>query len=290
MSRRDELDRIARRLAEVSGRLARNGRRLARISGRRVRVHGSDLGAASRRTAVRAARGAGVVSRRTVRGASVVSRRAARGASTVSRRAVLGVGAATRRLRPPADDRHEGKHSRRPPSPTRRATSILMLGLPLPLLVAALAIAAVIGLLLSWALVLTTQPGTVGGSGAINDTRASGNISSNLTVLTESTLGPEVQDLVDTGYVDSAATFDVSGCLTQQGIDSPVLIMEEVAWGSTMQRSWLIVHTPTDAATLRSEGGAVDVSIVLPSCGEDAEDASQSLLWSGSTMLSPTVS
>ncbi|UYG17638.1 hypothetical protein BRM3_04220 [Brachybacterium huguangmaarense] len=280
MSRRDQLDRIARRLAEVSGRLARNGRRLARISGRRVRVHGAALGAASRRTAARAARGAGVITRRAASGVGAVSQRAARGAGSVSRR-----------LRLPTEDRHEGKHSRRADSPTRRATSILMLGLPLPLLVAALAIAAVIGLLLSWALVLTTQPGTVGGSGAINDTRASGNISSNLTVLTESTLGPEVQNLVDTGYVDSAAAFDVSSCLAQQGIDSPVLIMEEVAWGPTMQSSWLIVHTPTDAATLRSEGGAVDVSIVLPSCGSgSADDASQSLLWSGSTMLSPTTS
>ena len=53
---------------------------------------------------------------------------------------------------------------------------------------------------------------------------------------------------------------------------------------------WAVAH-PTDAATLRSEGGAVDVSIVLPSCGSgSADDASHSLLWSGSTMLSPTTS
>lgn len=276
----DRRDRLARRLADLSSRLGRKGRRLARFVGGRARTRGASFTAASRRTAVRA-------SQATV-GAS---RRAAHGVGVVSRKGSVRAASTARRLSAAAERRGREPHARRASSPRRRPASILLLGLPLSLLLAALAIAAIIGLLLSYALVLTTQPGNVGGNGGINDTSTSGNNPSKLTVLTESTLGPEVQHLVDSGYVDSAATFDVSRCLEQQGVDAPVLIMEEVAWGPTMRQSWLIVHTPASAATLRAEGGAVGVSIVLPTCGDDgADDASSDVLWSGSALLSATTS
>lgn len=180
---------------------------------------------------------------------------------------------------------------RRPPEVVgrlwRTGHEVVLLGLPVPLLIGALALAAAIGLLLSYALVLTTsQPGF---AATAADDRQGGNILPAAPVLTEATLGAEVQDLVDAGYVETSADFDVRRCLDQQGIADPVLIMEEVAWGPDLQRSWLIVHTAESAETLRSEGGPVNASVVLPTCGVGDRDHPESArLWTGSTLLAPS--
>lgn len=169
--------------------------------------------------------------------------------------------------------------------PTTR--SVLLLGLPLPLLVGGLGLAAIIGLLLAYALVLTTS----GIGAATADLVGSGNDPGSSPVVTEATLGPEVQDLIDTGYVESSADFDVARCLDQQGITDPVLILEEVSWGPRNQRAWLVVHTAVDSAALQKDGGSVNVSVVLPTCGRgSARDASAERLWTGSTILAPTSS
>lgn len=181
--------------------------------------------------------------------------------------------------------RRRGSHRASRAGRSRPTRSVLLLGLPLPLLVGGLVLAAVIGLLLAYALVLTT-----GGTGsATAGVMGGGNDAGSSTVVTEATLGPEVQDLIDTGYVESSADFDVARCLDQQGITDPVLILEEVSWGPRNERAWLVVHTAVDSATLQKDGGSVNVSVVLPTCGRgSARDASAQRLWTGSTILAPS--
>lgn len=181
--------------------------------------------------------------------------------------------------------RATGGPSRRLGGALRTSREVLLLGLPVPLLLGGLAVAAAIGLLLSYALVLTTSQSLLGSPRG--DDGAVGNNLPATPVLTEASLGSEVQDLVDAGYVETSADFDVRRCLDQQGITDPVLIMEEVAWGPEMQRAWLIVHASVAAETLRTDGGPARVSVVLPTCGRSAADPSSALLWSGSTMLAP---
>lgn len=161
------------------------------------------------------------------------------------------------------------------------------MGLPIPLIVVALVLSASMGLMLSKALeVSTTGTSTLGGT-SLDASGAPGKNSAGLTVISESTLGLEVQRLLDSGTVLRApASFDVQRCLEEQSITDPVLTMEEVAWSQEGVRAWLIIHGPVDRDTLRENGGAVDATVVLPSCGVGpSESPAQSRLWSGSTMI-----
>ncbi|GAB2542784.1 hypothetical protein [Brachybacterium huguangmaarense] len=163
-----------------------------------------------------------------------------------------------------------------------------LVGVSVPLLVVTLVLAALIGILLSYALLMTTRLGPEG-TGLPGGTSGSVDGATTLPIVTESTLGPEVQQLIDAGYVETAAGFDVSACLSEQSVEDPVLIMEEIAWGPHLLDAWLIVHTPTDPSTLRTDGGVVEISVVLPTCGTAlGRDVSGSLLWSGATILRPT--
>ena len=105
-------------------------------------------------------------------------------------------------------------------------------------------------------------------------------------VITESTLGIEVQRLVDTGTIQSMTSFDASQCLRKQGITDTILIMEEVAWGPEETPGWLIVHGPVDRETLRAAGGTVSTTVVQPTCGtDDSTTVDQERLWSGDVMI-----
>lgn len=295
-----------RRTLVVHGRLARMRTTAA---WRRALIGGRALGAASRRTARRASDAAGPLrdrigeSSRTA--GAAVGRGSHRTASGISQGARTGRDLARRGLAasPPVLARgaagarrvlrHGGRGLSAGAARLRRAGSALeertqaapqILGLPVPLLAAGLAIAATIGLLLSYALVLTTR-GASPGDAALED-GMSGNIPPGVPVLTEMSLGPEVQTLYDTGYIESAADFDLHRCLEQQGITQPVLILEQAVWGPETTLSWVIVHSDITPNDLQQEGGAVEVAVVRPSCGTgQAQDA---LLWNGSTMLKPS--
>lgn len=295
-----------RRTLVVHGRLARMRTTAA---WRRALIGGRALGAASRRTARRASDAAGPLrdrigeSSRTA--GAAVGRGSHRTASGISQGARTGRDLARRGLAASAPVlargaagarrvlRHGGRGLSAGAARLRRAGSALeertqaapqILGLPVPLLAAGLAIAATIGLLLSYALVLTTR-GASPGDAALED-GMSGNIPPGVPVLTEMSLGPEVQTLYDTGYIESAADFDLHRCLEQQGITQPVLILEQAVWGPETTLSWVIVHSDITPNDLQQEGGAVEVAVVRPSCGTgQAQDA---LLWNGSTMLKPS--
>lgn len=149
-----------------------------------------------------------------------------------------------------------------------------------------LAVAAASGMLLSYALVLTTRGAALGDSPL--DEGVGGNVPAGVPVLTEDTLGAEVQRLIATGYVERPADFDVQRCLSQHGTDEPVLVLEQALWGPGTTLSWLIIHTPTAGPELQQKGGPVNVTVVLPSCG--TAPAGSTVLWSGSTMIGPASS
>lgn len=176
--------------------------------------------------------------------------------------------------------RARSDRARRRPLPT-------VMGLPIPLIVVALVLSSSIGLMLSKALeISTTGSSTISGT-SMDSPGAPGKNSAGLPVISESTLGLEVQRVLDSGTVLRApASFDVNRCFEQQGITETLLTMEEVAWGPEGVRAWLIIHGPVDRTTLNSNGGVVNATVVLPSCGVDTgEGADSSLLWSGSAMI-----
>ena len=173
-----------------------------------------------------------------------------------------------------------GGHERRE---RRRGT---VLGIPLPLLIVALVIAALLGIQLSGSLELSTASRSHGASTSL-DSISGGKNSTGVPVITEASLGTEVQRLIDTGTIQPMTSFDAAQCLKQQGIAESILIMEEVAWGSDETPSWLLVHGPMDRETLRANGGVVSATVVLPTCGTTGQDASPQdvRLWSGDVMI-----
>ncbi|MGY5766091.1 hypothetical protein ACXET9_12925 [Brachybacterium sp. DNPG3] len=160
-----------------------------------------------------------------------------------------------------------------------------MLGIPAPLLVIALLLSAVVGLQLSGALetATTTRSSAIT---SVDSTSTTGKNSSGLPVVTDSTLGTEVQRQVDTGAIQPMTSFDAAQCLAELGITDSVQIMEEVAWGTAQTPAWLLVYGPGDRDTLRAAGGTVKVTVVLPTCGNgDDTGAADKQLWSGSVLI-----
>ncbi|MFC7464143.1 hypothetical protein [Brachybacterium sp. GCM10030252] len=167
-----------------------------------------------------------------------------------------------------------------------RRTSVL--GIPVQLILVAMVIAALLGALLAAALEQSTASRTHSGSSAVDAPTGAGKNSSGLPVITETTLGTEVQRLVDAGMIQPPTSFDATECLREQGIQDSILIMEEVAWGTDETHGWLLVHGPMDRETLRANGGTVSATVVLPNCGSADRgdvDPQQSRLWSGSVMI-----
>ncbi|MFC0674950.1 hypothetical protein [Brachybacterium hainanense] len=163
-----------------------------------------------------------------------------------------------------------------------------VMGLPVPLIVVGLVLSVSMGMMLSKALELSTTGTDSIGSGSIDASGGPGKNSAGLPVISESTLGIEVQRLLDSGTVlASTASFDVQRCLDEQSITvNKILTMEEVAWGPDGSRAWLIIHGPVDRESLRANGGVVDAIVVLPSCGLGSPDSGPSnRLWAGSTMV-----
>ena len=178
-------------------------------------------------------------------------------------------------------------------SATRRARGkrshvASMLGVPVPLVLVAFILAALLGVQLTVALEQSTASRSRAVSSSVDTGTGAGKNSSGLPVVNETALGTEVQRLVDAGMIVPPTTFDATTCLRSQGIPDSILIMEEVAWGGEESPSWLLVHGPMDRETLRANGGTVSALVVTPECGSpdsDAADPDQMRLWSGEVMI-----
>lgn len=167
-----------------------------------------------------------------------------------------------------------------------------LLGIPVSALLVGLVAIVLVGVLVATSLTLTTQSGQDDAAGGLRD-GSIGKIPGAATVVTESTLGAEIQELLDTSSTGTTADFDVSRCLREQGIDQPVIAIEEVSWGAQQIDSWLVVYSSIATDTIRSEGGAVSAIVVLPSCGTASSDAAEiaaNRLWTGSALVGPSLS
>ncbi|APX34883.1 hypothetical protein BH708_13175 [Brachybacterium sp. P6-10-X1] len=172
--------------------------------------------------------------------------------------------------------------------PTARPHASAVLGIPIPLLLTALVLAALLGLLLSVTLEASTGNRSYSVSSSVEQDSGAGKNSSGLPVVTEASLGTEVQRLVDSGMIQPPTSFDATACLRALGVQDSVLIMEEVAWSADESRAWLLVHGPMDRETLRANGGTVSASVVRQDCGSgtaDGTDPAESRLWAGEVMI-----
>lgn len=162
-----------------------------------------------------------------------------------------------------------------------------VLGIPLPMMVLALVIAALLGAQLATALEKSTTSASNTTGASVDSASGAGKKFTGQPVVTEATLGTEVQRLVDTGTIQPMTSFDAAQCLQEQGITESILIMEEVSWGGEDTTGWLLVHGPVDRDTLRANGGIISATVVLPTCGTGAhdEEPDQDRLWAGHVMI-----
>lgn len=159
-------------------------------------------------------------------------------------------------------------------------------GVPLTLALVALLATVLLGLQLASALDSGNGSRVRVGTSTADGPSVPGKNESGLPVVTEDSVGSEVQRLIDSGTILPMASFNAAQCLREQGIADSVLIMEEVAWDTEEMHGWLLVHGPGDRETLRSTGGIVSATVVLPQCGSVEEtEPSDNLLWTGQVMV-----
>ena len=172
---------------------------------------------------------------------------------------------------------------------TRRPRIRSVLGIPLPMMILALIIAALLGVQLATALEQSTTSASHMTGASVDSGSGTGKNSAGLTVVTEASLGTEVQRLVDTGTIQPMTSFDAAQCQQEQGITESILIMEEVSWGGEDTTGWLLVHGPVDREALRANGGIISATVVLPTCGTGAHEADpgQDRLWAGHVTIDP---
>lgn len=162
-----------------------------------------------------------------------------------------------------------------------------VLGIPIPIILIALLASALVGVLLTLALQQSTASRSQPVGTAVDSLTGNGKNPVGIPVVTETTLGTEVQRLVDTGSIQPMTSFDSAQCLREQGVPDSILILEEIRWGGEETPSWLLVHGPMDRDTLRANGGVVSATVVLPSCGTASDDISpdQNRLWAGDVKI-----
>ena len=172
---------------------------------------------------------------------------------------------------------------------TRRPRIRSVLGIPLPMMILALIIAALLGVQLATALEQSTTSASHMTGASVDSGSGTGKNSAGLTVVTEASLGTEVQRLVDTGTIQPMTSFDAAQCQQEQGITESILIMEEVSWGGEAPTGCLRAPGPVDRETRRANGGIIPATVVLPPCGTGAhdEDPGPDRLWAGHVMIGP---
>ena len=185
----------------------------------------------------------------------------------------------------PRDVRRES--ARRAGTARRRVRSVL--GIPVPMVIIALLIAALLGAQLAKALEQSTMSESHATGASVDSSAGAGKNSVGRHVVTEATVGTEVQRLVDTGTIQPMTSFDAAQCLREQGITESILIMEEISWGAEDTSGWLLVHGPVDREALRANGGIISATVVLPTCGTGAHEADpgQDRLWAGHVTIDP---
>lgn len=171
----------------------------------------------------------------------------------------------------------------------RRSRFGTILGIPVPLIIVALVASGLLGVQLAGALAQSTDNRASSNATSVDAANGNGKNSGGVPVVTETTLGTEVQRLIDTGTIQPMTSFDAAQCLRALGIQESILIMEEVAWGGEETSGWLLVHGPLDRETLRANGGVVSATVVLPTCGTSDDDLTpaQNRIWSGDVMIGP---
>lgn len=177
-----------------------------------------------------------------------------------------------------------GQAGQQGPSRNSRREPPALFGVPLPLVIISIVLAAFVGLMLSWALsyASNTQPATTSAVEAEGDnpTQAGG-----ASVVTEQTVGREVRRLVDTASAPTPADFDVATCLSEVGAEDRVIRLDQVQWGVDEQPAWIIVGSQIPEDELGAAGGAVTVLVVTDRCGSGPEATRESVLWSGQTVV-----
>ncbi|CAM4176294.1 hypothetical protein [Helcobacillus massiliensis] len=159
--------------------------------------------------------------------------------------------------------------------------------MPPSIMLLLIAAAILLGVMLSWGLSVSSQTSTSAAVPAGSQSER-GVDASGLPVLTENSIGKEVQRLVDTGTLQNPASFDVTACMQEQGVDDQILMIEEVSWMDSGP-AWLLVHSATTADVIHTEGGEVNATVVRSSCGTpESKGASSSRLWNGAVKLVPT--
>lgn len=148
-----------------------------------------------------------------------------------------------------------------------------------------LAATIVLGIMLSWALNLSVKMDAPAAQNLTDSDVAPGTDNSGLPVLTEYTIGAEVQNLLDTGSLQTPATFDVTKCLKSLSSNESVLMLERVSWGSD-ENAWLLVLDEHNLTQVRRDGGEVSASVVRSTCGRNA-DGSSELLFSAQVLVDP---
>lgn len=167
-----------------------------------------------------------------------------------------------------------------------RATLQRTLGMPPEIMLQLVLCAAALGVILSWALSVASQTADAG-TVAVDSSEVNTFGPGGLPVLSENSIGTEVQRLIDTGTLQNPATFDVSACMREQNISDQILMIEEVAWADD-GIAWLLVHSDTPTDAIHNEGGEVNATVVRSTCGTSRSDgAVQTKLWSGSIRLNP---
>ncbi|WP_126846717.1 hypothetical protein [Dermabacter sp. HSID17554] len=139
-----------------------------------------------------------------------------------------------------------------------------------------LAATILLGIMLSWALNLSVEMDAPAAQNVADSNPAPGTDNSGLPVLTEYTIGAEVQNLLDTGSLQTPATFDVTECLKSLSSNESVLMLEQVSWGGD-ENAWLLVLDEHNLTQVRREGGEVSATVVRSTCGRDADGASAPL-------------
>lgn len=176
--------------------------------------------------------------------------------------------------------------SRRAASNTHFSKSRDVIGFPRPVLITFILGCIILGLLLAWAFYWSVQINS-DQSRLFNPANESVRIdTTGLPVVNEQNLWAETQLLLNTGTLQTPATFDVAACASEIEVPGTLLLLEEVLW-SNESRAWLLIHSNSSLNYLRNHGGEVFASVVRSSCGTaTSQGAEHSIFWVGTVKTS----
>ena len=165
----------------------------------------------------------------------------------------------------------------------RWRTAPTLFGVPVPLVIISIVLAALVGLMLSWALTFASQPEPVTTTSVeanVDDTDRGGTA-----VVTDQTVGREVRRLIDTAAAPTPADFDVAKCLSELNAEHRVIRLDQVRWGAKEEPAWIIVGSDVSESELTANGGVVNVLVVTGGCGGGEKASQDSVRWSGETVV-----